>query len=791
MCSRRCTHGGKTWLVCSSTIPRHGIPVPSPCAPFQQYPTRRSHFAYQWTSHVHTHVTAAAEEQEDDKNQRDTEASCAIPRVQPINPHTTPSRRFITFDQVQLDVGTESRETREREKYSNQIARFLSIQSKNKEDKLFVNKLRNDKGRASHNWRIAFSDLQKNYIPEKIDEPRGNISEQVLSLVQTADCLTQDVDGSNEIQRPARRVIPRSRNSNSFQLARNIVPPTKWSEANLVAFVEALAESQRTQAVVTWAEKPRLKGWTNISDVVAAFDTVFYSKTAQKFLSIKACNIALRFFYDHGRISKARSLYIRMEDLKMDIPTETFNILLRGSASQRDLHNFTFLLHNMTWRGFKPNEKTWALFLQAIDSSTLQAFVVRKMAEMNILDKISVRRDVAAHMVPYEIVNYLDGGHDHHGFLDHMNTKYGIGWLSTSAGNRLLNEVARRKSAVESMSLLYEMKQAGFKPDDISMNTLLRHCLPSKRHELAIEILDAFKYHYNLYPGPAAYETLFLQAWRSRLLNFSRVIWRSACIYSAVSRKIEDRVFRSLLSYTPAPDKPDDTVECSTSSRRNAKFRKFAGRFVIEMDGPGGANLNGTVDTLEVDPRRRTIKWAQALLESSLRVARTCRLKSDLPQLLRQALTMDKTWNLEGLHEKDDWLEKLPNAIAVSVEFESRASVRRIVRLTSKFRKIKIKGPMPRMLRDQNHSKSSQLTASEQISKSIPKIKSVRTRSRLGSLVPRILRGQNHSKLSQLTASQQISKSIRKPKTKGSRIRRTVSKRKKIRRITSVRFKCA
>lgn len=744
MYSRGCTYGRISWLACSSTTPRHGISSRPSCAlELQQSPTRRNHFAYQWTSHVHSYAAATGEE---DKNQQDAEPGRAIRRVQSNIPHATPSLRFITFDQAQHDLGTESRETWERERYSDQIARFLPVQSvsqpkdkrsqkyssgKNNEDKLFVNKLLKDKGVISHNWRIALSDLQKHYTPEKVDAPRDDTSDQALSLVRNTGSHTQDIDGSNEIQNSARRVASRSRNYRSFQLAHNISPPTEWSEANLAVFVEALAESQRTQAQVPWAEKPRLKEWTNIGDVVAAFDTVFYSTAVQKSLSINACNIALRFFYDHGMMAKARSLYIRMEDLKMHIPTETFNILLRGSASQRDLHSFTFLLNNMTRRGFKPNEKTWALFLQVIDSSTVRAVIVRKMAEMNMLDKIGVRRDVAAHMVHYEIVNHLDNGHDHHSFLDHMNSKYGIGWISTSAGNKLLNEVAKHKSAAESMSLLYEMKQAGFMPDDISMNTLLRHCLPLRRHELAIEILDVFKYHYGLYPGPQAYETLFLQAWRSHLLNFSTVIWRSACIYSAVSYKTEQRVFQSLLSYTPALDKSDDTVESSTSSKYT-RFKKFAGRFVIGVDSPRGAKLNRTMDTLELDPRKRTIRWAQVLLESSLRVARTCRLKSNFPQLLRQALTMDKTWAAEGLYDKDDWREMLPHAIAVDVKVERRRQSRPSLRVRKYVLRrrffTRLLARKMSLLRDQNHRKLSQLSANQQISKSIREIKSFRKR---------------------------------------------------------------
>ncbi len=729
---------------CSPIIPRKCINSRPPCAPeFRQALSDRNLFAYQWINHRHSHAAVPRIEGEKDQNQQDTEPRRAIRRVQTVAPNI----RFITFDQAQHDFGTESRELWERERYSDHIARLLLTQSvsqrkekrlvkstsgKNKEDKLFVNMLLKDKGLASHDWRIALSDLQKHYIPENIDELKdSDISDHVRNVVQNAVSLTRDIDGSHGSQSSGRRVMSRSRNFISFRLARYISPPTEWSEAKLAVFVEALAESQRTQTRVAWAQKPRLKGWTNIGDILAAYDMVFYSTALEKFLSIEACNTALRFFYDHGMMSKARSLYIRMEDLKMQIPTETFNILLRGSASQRDLHNFTFLLNNMTRRGFKPNEKTWILFIQVIGSISVRAVIVRKMAEMKMLDKIGIRRVVAAHMVSYEIINHLGDGHDHHSFLDHMDSKFGIGWLSTTAGNELLHEVAKRKSAVESLSLLYEMKKGGFEPDDISMNTLLRYCLPLRRHELAIEILDIFKYQYRLYPGPATYETLLLLAWQSRLLNFSTVIWRSACIYGAVSAKMRQFVFQSLLSYTPTLDKriqSDDASELSNSSRYE-KFKKFAGRFVIGVVGPREADLNQATDSLAWNPRKRTLKCARMLLESDLRIARKCVLKSDLPQLLRQALTMDMAWAAEGLYEKEDWREMLPHAIAVDVKVKRR----RRRRPTPRLRKLVIRGRSAtrflarrrHFLRGPNHGQSPHRTSGQPTVKNVQGIKSL------------------------------------------------------------------
>lgn len=717
MCSRGCTYVRVCAIACTPIIPRHGITSLSQCdTELRQTLLRHYYFAYQWISHRRSHAVAA---EEYDKNLQGTESRREIRRVRSNDPYATPSLSFITFDQAQHDLGVKSRETWERERYSDLTTRFLPRESasqpkdkrlhryafgKNKRDKLFINKLLKDKGPQSYNWRIALSDLRKYSTPEEIYNLNDiDTSDHVPSLVPITGSHASEFNGSNEIQSLTRKVLSRSRNYRSFRLAHNISPPTIWSEANLAVYVEALAQSQRTQSEVNWAQKPRTKGWTNIGHVVAAFDQVFYSTTAQKFLSIEACNTALCFFYDHGMMAKARSLFIRMEDLKMRISTKTYNTLLRGSASQRDLHSFTFLLNNMTRRGFRPNEETWTLFLQVIDSSTVRAVIVRKMAEMNMLDNVGIRRDVAAHMVHYEITNHLGDGHDHHSFLDHMNSKYGVGWLSTSAGNKLLNEVAKRISAAESLDLLYEMKQAGFMPDDISMNTLLVHCSPLRRHELAIEILDAFKYHYRLSPGPATYETLFLQGWRSRLLNFSTVIWRSACIYGTVSQKMQDLVFQSLLSYTPALDtgiRSDDEVK-STNISRNMKFKKFAGRFVIGMDVPRGSELKQAKDTPELDPRRRRIDQAQALLQGSLHVSRECLLRSDFLQLLRQALTMDKTWAAEGLYAKDDWREMFPLAMAVVVKSKRRRQ--RVPRL--RLRKLVVRGQYAtRLLTRKRHS---------------------------------------------------------------------------------------
>ena len=663
-------------------VPRHRITSHRASPPeLRRGPLRQKCSAYQGISLRLSHAAAAAGQE--GNHQSDKEPTAKNPQIQP----TTTRLKSVTFDQAQHDLGVATRESWARERYADQIAKFLPIEptfpprikgwrwsysASKKDDKSFINKVLKDKGTLSHDWRIALSDLLEHTIFGKLDNSNDN--NHVLSLFPNNSSHTQGLRSSNEDQSPVRRVSAYSRNYRYFRLARDIIPPTEWSEANFAIYVDALAESQRTQARVPWAQRPQLKGWTNIGDVVTAFDTIFYGVASQTSLTIKACNTALRFFYDNGLLAKARALFIRMEDLRMPIPTETFNIMLRGSASLRDVHNFTFLLRLFIRRGFKPNEVTWTLFLQMMDSSEARAVIVRNMTEMKMLDKNYTRRTVAKHMLPFEINNHLGNGHHHHSILDHMNSKYGVGWISTTAGNILLHEVAKYKSTAESLSLLYEMKQVGFEPDDISMATLLRRCLRSEQYDLAIEIIDAFKNLYGLHPGPQAYEALFMQAWKKRRLNLSTVVWKYACIYGAMSSKIQYRVYWSLLVYTPALDKPiqsDDPVEPSNPSRF-AKFKKFAGRFVLGLNSAEGAELSYAMDTHELDPRRKTIKWARLLVRLSLRISRTCEVESDLSQMLRQALIMDNAWAAEGLYKEDDWRERFPHAIEVPVRYIRR-----------------------------------------------------------------------------------------------------------------------
>ena len=511
-----------------------------------------------------------------------------------------------------------------------------------KEIKAFVNRLLRDKGRLSHDWRIPLSLLEQFYRPHEGTHER--------SLVRT--------------------VFNEERNVDPPRAARHVPPPVEWSEESFLQYVEDIARSQTIHFnAPRYLGRQRLK--ENFQTIAATFLRVFYDDAFRKCLTVKACNTALRFFYKHSMIRAARALYTRMEDLQMKIPQETYHIVLEGSASQHDLHNFTFLLQTMIWRGFRPNEETWAAFLMTIEYDEVRAVILRRMRIGNVLNNISARKKLIALVIKHEAVSHLKNGHSPSNFLKNMDNAYGPGWLSTSAGNQLLNVFGKGDSTMAALRLLPEMRMGGFIPDEVSLNTLLQQCLPSGQQkidfDLALEILKTYDQQFGRRPGQISYQTLFLQAWKSRLLNLARVAWRSACIDDAVTYQMEKLVVHSLISSAPARDTPSKvSVDAQRQNcSRSKKFNRFAGRFVMGLQNKESVRLDRILAASSPDESpeaKERISWL--VRENILRVKRKFSL-TGLIRNLHLALVLDRKCAATGLWRRDDMRPALECAISI------------------------------------------------------------------------------------------------------------------------------
>ena len=595
----------------------------------------------------------------------DVQQADPTPIIQCTEAHN--SQPPSTFRDDQIENITKiifSKEQRNGKPYTDQVAALprpnlgrvpkdenerVPVFGKHQADKQLINQQLKDKGRLSYDWRIPLLQL-----------------EQAAASSMDNQYLKSDISTEYRIRR-----ITHEPSQYSARLAREVPRPAVWSEGTLYHYVAKIADSQKAQRHIPRLRKRTyLDGSCNKADITKIFEELFYDDAVKKFLSSEACNAALRFFYMHGMISKARALFSRMESLQLDIPPATFNVILRGAALNRDLHNFTYLLQRMLQRGFRPDDDTWVSLLIAVNSKEVRAIVAHKMHERNVILSPGSRKAVAGLMIPNEVDLHLGSGHNPNTFVDHMDIRYGTQWLTTRAGNSLLYEMGKRERT-NGLGLLEQIKRRSFVPNEVTMNTLLRLCLQRSLYDDAIEVLKFFDCQFGMGPGHKVYETLLNLAWNRRLLNWARVVWRSACIDGHVSFRTRNRVFQSLLDHNLRELPSSDKADSRENQGRGQIFRKLAGYFVVGVRRPQTAELAELGRALWVshfDSKRSSVERARLQVQSDLRTAKSFRLKVPLHELLCQALELDLKWRAEGFWKNENRQRRLQDGIQVEVD---------------------------------------------------------------------------------------------------------------------------
>ena len=505
-------------------------------------------------------------------------------------------------------------------------ASMFAARKRSKEHRLLVNRLLKGKSPLSYDWRIPLRLLEQHYKPLQIqipDKPR-ELDRQENKLNDTT------LEGQNR----DRMVHVRSRDRRNLKLARDLEKPSVWSESKLVEYCEDLVESQYSKdRIPQYLGNPSV-GSNNLNDIMIRLDDIFHSSITKRYLNLQVYNIALRFYYAHGIFSKARSLLTQMEDLKIDISTETFNEILKGAASSQDLHNFTFILRKGIQLGFKPDGETWNMLLMTVTSDGVRAVIIQKMRERGVIDALPGNRGLTRLIVQTEVASHIEKHGDRETLLDHLDKTYGITWLTTSTGNKLLDEFSKYASVPETLALLPEMKLRGFVPDEVSLHALLRHCLLQRQHRNAVHTVQFFHYHFGLRPGKMAYEVLFLMAWKGRLLNLVRIVWRYACSNGHLTFRMRNLVLKSL------------TVKAriEAAGSRAVGFKELVGEFVVSVGKAGSQQAKLPPNLEQNGQSRSTVRIAKAQLGNGIRITEGVAMPQEFGKYLLMALDLDMQW---------------------------------------------------------------------------------------------------------------------------------------------------
>lgn len=450
------------------------------------------------------------------------------------------------------------------------------------------------------------------------------------------------------------------------QLRAELIPgPPVWSDITFYHYVEDLTRS----SVDRLFRRPLYgKGGSHVARVSRILLKIFYAPSAREFLSPKAFNAAIFFFCAHTAIPQAVALFEYMEWLRMKLPGETVDMMLRSAALNQDLSNFTRVLRKCIDRGIVPAPGVWVALVQAVRSKEAQEAIIQSMRERNMLEDIGTVRRLVRHIVRRDIIEHLDNGLDPTSFLDSMETRFGPRWLSTIAGNIILYELGQRKSAAEVVGMLHIMMELGMNADEATLNTLLLYCSWERDHLLAIRVLRLLHIEKGVRLGEITFDHLFIQAWRSRCYNLARVIWRTACIRGVASYRIQGYVARNLMFHR-------------SKARRNEPgssaciWNESAGEVVM-----GIRPVYDLDHLLSSNPvtEASSSKVRRQLLARDLTTAGRYRLVDDLSELLTTALKLDRTWKESGAWKgkSSEWKRKM--AIAVRVQ-ECKNNITRIL----------------------------------------------------------------------------------------------------------------
>lgn len=521
--------------------------------------------------------------------------------------------------------------------------------SKHIEDKSYKNIQMRDKGWASYDWQTPL-ELLSERSPERYADP------------------------------PTVRTYNPWRHPKIRQIRADRIPvPSVWSHYTFCLYIEELTRSSVDPLI---QRQLYGKGGSHVAEVSRILWVTLKAPAAREFLSPKAFNLAIAFFLSKTAITQAVALFEYMEWLRMEVPAETMDIMLRSCALQKDLFTYTKILRKCTNRGIVPTASSWTALIQVVWSRDVQEVIIQCMRDRNMLENSSIKREVAKLTVREDIMEHLDKGLDPISFLDLMDARFGAGWLSVSAGNMILYGIGQRKPSAEAVSMLHVLMERGMNVNEATLNSLLEFCRRERDHLLAIRVLRLLHVEKGVRIDVKTLHLLFMQAWRSRLYNFARVIWRTACIRGLAAFNMRNLVKQNLLyhkSHVPN-DKP--------TSRANI-WSKSAGEVIVGIKPAHDLDNFLFLNPVTKATRSRS-NAREKLIADDLATAGRYRLVDDLSELLTNALKLDRMWMESGAWkgESAEWKRKMGIAVRV-VEIGYIPPRLRMVKTVPKFASLR------------------------------------------------------------------------------------------------------
>lgn len=429
--------------------------------------------------------------------------------------------------------------------------------------------------------------------------------------------------------------------------------PEAWTTLSFADYVADLVKSTVSRSMERHLYK---KDKPHVVMVREKVVELFTNPRYDDIISVQAFNDTLNFLYKHNMISTMRTLFVRMESLRLRMLPETFNIMLRSAAVRRDLHHYTTLLRLMIQKGYQPNEGSWVALLMTVPSRAVQLRIESNMREKGLLRSPTTVQGITTLTVPGELIGHLNSGQDLPNFIKRIDGTYGPDWMSVSTLNGVLDVLGERGSFSQVSDAIMLFLERNIRPNTVSLNTLLSHCHRQGDLNEAIQLMHYFALDLRVPADGITYHNLFMLAWKARQYNVCRTVWRHACMKAAVSYRMQELMLRSLIRNTP-----------SKPNTRGEMWIVSAGKVIAGVAPKPGtvAKLIGWSETGH--QREENLALAKEVLAQDLAAVLRHRPAHPLTQQLTEALALDRHWTHTDLWKKTSTMWKLENAVNISL----------------------------------------------------------------------------------------------------------------------------
>ena len=391
------------------------------------------------------------------------------------------------------------------------------------------NQLYRDRGDLSSDWRPAW-ELLKMHTGRRAAKPFDN------KKVEKALFRTRDRLRGNPI------------------LIAKVKEPAEWTTKSLLQYVSDLT-SFRPPRTLNWRACREDLLHTDVDKIGETLETLLNDPYMRKVISPEACYLAQRFLQRHSLLREARNITDLWQKLSINLGTVSFNLLMRKAAREKNLFIFTWLLQRMTRRGLKPNSETWRLFASCVESRDVKAAIFQEMRKRQLLDTYSAHSKALPSLLISEIPQLPESFYNTRALeaiIPTIESRYGFDYLRLSEkygrliGNILLHAVQKHMRLDDGLRFIRIMQRRHFKPDSITLNTMVSHCLRKDRQDKAFEVLEVARSQWRVTHNQDTLERLFIHAWRRAHLNVCNVLWKVACFDGMVTFKMRKLVLYSL-----------------------------------------------------------------------------------------------------------------------------------------------------------------------------------------------------------------------------------------------------